>query len=92
MPEKKKILSEREYALLVAIEGGAAYGLEILARTPKNLFGPQTVYIYLKRSEQRGLVRSRVAENAEGRDVRAYALTAAGRRALAATRDYYATV
>jgi PadR family transcriptional regulator, regulatory protein PadR len=83
--------------LLSILEEGDSYGYAILQRV-RALSGGEIawtdgmLYPVLHRLETQGSVRARWAQAPTGRRRRYYALTAAGRRALAAQKEQWHTV
>jgi PadR family transcriptional regulator PadR len=83
--------------VLSILEGGESYGYAIIERV-KELSGGRIewtdgmLYPVLHRLETQGLVAPRWGESEKGRKRRYYALTAAGRRALADQRQQWSVV
>ena len=77
-------LSNVEYEILNLLRNGERYGLEMVRESP--LLKRGTIYVTLDRMVAKGFVTSRTLEraNESGMARRVYAVTAVGRRTLAA--------
>lgn len=84
-----------EFLILAQLEDRARHGYEIACEIERRSRGtisflPASLYPLLHRLESKGLIKGRWVEAAGKKPRRFYALTAAGRRELAAQRSSWA--